>query len=284
MVARRSTVVRSTTIGELHDREAPMRWITAVTAAVMAFLAIAPAAPAARDYLSSRDKLEFGTRLVGTENFKGVSVKNRTSSDIDVYVTSSLWDDFGFGLMPGSTCPALGPDTLRAFRSCRAVVRFSPTAYFAGLEQPGLLTVTATHPRTGAVLDVEDVRVTGLGVLPWRPPILDVSPSRVRFGRQPFGSFTKKTVTLTNTSSETVHVSIDSWAPDDISPGQPESTCPLSHTLNVLAPGQRCTHVVGYHPSEAFQEIQTAQLNIRVFSDSGEVVETRQVTITGQGV
>ena len=261
-----------------------MKRISAITAVSAAFLATAPAALAARDYLSVPDKLDFGTKVVGTENFKGVSVKNRTSSDIDLYVTSSLWDDFGFGLMPGSTCPALGPDTLRAFRSCRAVVRFSPTAYFAGLTQTGLLTVTATDPRTGAVLDVEEVRVMGRGVLPWRPRLLDVTPSRVMFGRQPFGSLTKKTVTLTNTGSEALHVSIDSSAPDDISPGQPESTCPLSHTLNVLAPAQSCTHVVAYQPSEFFQDRQTAQLNIRVFSEGGEVLETHQVKITGQGV
>jgi hypothetical protein len=261
-----------------------MKWIIAVTAAVMALLATAPGAFAARDYLAIPDELDFGTKRVGTENYKGVSVRNRTGSDIDVYVTAFLWDDFGFGLMPGSTCPALGPDTLPARRSCRAVVRFSPTAYFAGLEQEGLLTVTATHPRTGAVLDVEHVSVTGRGVLPPGPRLLDVSPNRVRFGEQLFGSFTKKTVTLANRSSQTLHVSIDAWTPDDISPGQPESTCPLSHTLNVLAPGDSCTHVVGFHPSEVFQGRQTGQLNIRVFAESGEVLEVHQVKITGQGV
>jgi hypothetical protein len=263
-----------------------MKLIIAVAAAVMAGLAAAPAALAARDYLKITPErtIDFGAKRVGTESFKGVSVRNRTNVSIDAHVTSSLWDDFGFGLMPGSTCPALGPDILRAHRSCRAVVRFSPTAFFAGLDQTGLLTVTATHPKTGAVLDVEDVRVTGRGVLLSQPRLLEVSPSRVRFGKQPLGSFTKETVTLTNRSSETLHVSIDSWAPDDISPGQPESTCPLSHTLNVLAPGESCTHVVGYQPSEFFQDEQTAQLNIRVFAEAGEVLETHQVKITGQGV
>jgi hypothetical protein len=263
-----------------------MRWSIAVTAVLMAGLVTAPAAFAARDYLeiTPERKIDFGTKRVGTENYKGVTVRNRTNVSIDVYVTANLWDDFGFGLMPGSTCPALGPDTLRPGRKCKAVVRFSPTAFFAGLQQTGSLTVTATHPRTGAVLDVEDVRVTGRGVLPAHPRLLDVDPSRVRFGEQPFGSFTKKTVTLTNESRKTLRVSIDAWAPDDISPGQPESTCPLSHTLNVLAPGESCTHVIGYQPSEFFQDEQTAQLNIRVFSESGEVLETHQVKITGQGV
>jgi hypothetical protein len=258
--------------------------IIAVTGALMALLATAPATSAARDYLAIPDKLDFGTKVVGTENFKGVSVRNRTGSAIDVYVTAFLWDDFEFGLMPGSTCPALGPDTLRARRSCRAVVRFSPTAYFAGLDQPGLLTVTATHPRTGAELDVEHVNVTGRGVLPRGPRLLGVSPSRLSFGPRPFGSFTKKTVTLVNRSSQPLHVSIEAWTPDDISPGQPESTCPLSFTLNVLSPGQSCTHVVGFQPSELSQSRQTGQLNIRVFSESGEVLETRQVKITGRGI
>lgn len=261
-----------------------MRLIIAVAAAVAAVLAAAPTAFAARDYLeiSSDRKIDFGKKLVGSENFRGVSVKNRTNVTIDVHVTSALPDDFGFGLMPGSTCPALGPDTLKPGRSCKAVVRFSPTAYFAGLLQTGALTVTATHPRTGAVLDVEEVRVRGVGVLPEGPRMVEVSPSRVRFGDQPFGSFTKKTVTLTNKSSETLDMSIDAWAPDDISPGQPESTCPLG--LRTLAPGESCTHVIGYQPSEFFQDEQTAQLNIRVFSEAGEVLEIHQVKITGQGV
>lgn len=259
-----------------------MRWKTAVTAGMLAFFAVAPAA-SAQDYLSVPDALRFGKKAVGSENFKGVWVRNVADSDIDVYVSSSLWDDFGFGLMPGSSCPALGPDTLAAGRGCRAVVRFSPTAYFAGLEQPGLLTVTATDPATGAVLEVEEVRVTGTGVMAGGPRLLDISPRRLSFGKQPFGSLTRKTVTFTNASSETLQVTVDAWAPDDISPGQPESTCPLG-TLNVLAPGQSCTHVVAYQPSEFFQDRQTAQLNIRVYSESGEVLETHQVKITGQGV
>jgi hypothetical protein len=261
-----------------------VRRVVALAAAVLSLAPTAPAAFAAPDYLKIPDKLDFGTKPVGSENYKGVSVTNRPASDIDVYVTSALPDDFGFGLMPGLTCPALGPDTLAGKDSCKAVVRFSPTAYFAGLTQTGWLTVTATDRATGAVLDVEDVRVTGRGALPSGPRLLSLNPSRVRFGDQPFGSFTTKTVTLKNKSSQTLQVSIDSWAPDDISPGQPESTCPLSHTLNVLAPGQSCTHVVGFQPSEFFRDEQTAQLNIRVYGESGEVVETHQVKITGKGV
>jgi hypothetical protein len=261
-----------------------LRRIVVVTAVLAALLATAPAAGAARDYLAIPDKLDFGTRLVGTENYKGVSVKNRTRSAIDVNVEAFLWDDFGFGLMPGSTCPALGPDTLRAGRKCRAVVRFSPTAYFAGLDQDGLLVVKATHPRTGAALDTELVKVTGRGVLPWAPPLIKVSPSRVRFGEQPIGSFTKKTVTLVNRSSQTLHVSIDAWTPDDMSPGQPESTCPLSFTLNELSPGESCTHVVGFQPSQNALPHQTGELFMRVFSESGEVLETRLVKMSGRGV
>ena len=51
-------------------------------------------------------------------------------------VSGGLPDDFGFGLMPGSTCPALTPGAiLAAGESCYAVVRFSPTAFFAGWVQ-----------------------------------------------------------------------------------------------------------------------------------------------------
>ena len=48
---------------------------------------------------------------------------------------------------------------------CTAVVRFTPTVFFAGEEQTGSLTVTATNPSTGRVMSTL-VPVTGTGKLP----------------------------------------------------------------------------------------------------------------------
>jgi hypothetical protein len=261
------------------------RGVIAAAVAVVALAAMAPAALANRDILRIAPKqIDFGTKRVGTENFSGVAVTNRSRSDILVLVTSALPDDFGFGLMPGSTCPALGADTLRARRSCRAVVRFSPTEYFAGLRQTGELIVTATDPKTGAVLDEEVVPIKARGALPWRRTHLHVSPHRLIFGRQAFGSFTKRTVTLTNKSSEALRVSIEAIAPDDFSPGQPESTCELSFTVNALQAGESCTHVVGFQPSPFFTGPQSAELIINVLGDGGGVLKTHRVEITGRGV
>ena len=73
--------------------------------------------------------------------------------------------DFGFGLMPGSTCPVLGGAILAAGDSCYAVVRFSPTEFFAGWLAQGSLIATATDPNTGQVLVELSIPVSGMGTL-----------------------------------------------------------------------------------------------------------------------
>jgi hypothetical protein len=75
---------------------------------------------------------------------------------------------------------------------------------------------------------------------------LDVKPHRVEFGKQPWNSFTKRTFTIKNVSKKPVTVAVEpGFVPDDFSPGQPESTCPLT-SPTVLTPKQSCIHVVGY--------------------------------------
>ncbi len=114
--------------------------------------------------------------------------------------------------------------------------------------------------------------------------LLDVSPNHLRFGRQPYYSNVTKTVTITNTSSETLLVSLEALGPDDFNPGQLESTCLLSYTTNVLAPGESCTHVIGFSPSPVFQGRETAELVVRVLDESGAILETHTVKISGTGV
>jgi hypothetical protein len=100
---------------------------------------------------------------VGTEVLKGATITNISSSDV-LLVEGGLPDDFGFGLLPGSTCPALTPgDIPAASASCDVVVRFTPSEFFAGLRQTGTLTVTIRDPATGALLDAISIAVVGRG-------------------------------------------------------------------------------------------------------------------------
>jgi hypothetical protein len=108
--------------------------------------------------------INFGTVPVGTEVLKGATITNTSGSDLLLLVESALWDDFGFGLLPGSTCPALTPgDILAAGASCDVVVRFTPTEFFAGLRQPGTLTATLRDPTTGELLATISIPVVGRG-------------------------------------------------------------------------------------------------------------------------
>jgi hypothetical protein len=114
--------------------------------------------------------------------------------------------------------------------------------------------------------------------------VLDVSPNHLRFGRQAYDTSITKTVTITNTSSESLLVSLEAFVPDDFSPGQLASTCLLSYTTNVLGPGATCTHVIGFSPSRAFQGRQTGELLVRVVDASGTVLESHTVKLSGTGV
>jgi hypothetical protein len=110
--------------------------------------------------------IDFHKRQVGTENYKRTKITNTSGADVLLLVSGGLPDDFGFGLMPGSTCPALTPGaTLAAGESCYAVVRYSPTAFFAGSVQRGTLIATAWDPSTGTRLVDFEIPVIGVGSL-----------------------------------------------------------------------------------------------------------------------
>ena len=114
--------------------------------------------------------------------------------------------------------------------------------------------------------------------------ILTVSPHHLKFGRQPFGSFTNRTVTIRNRSSHTLYVTITDQSPDDFSPGQPDSTCFLSFTVNVLGPGDRCTMIIGFEPSEPFAGRERADMTVTAANSAGKILRTRHVRITGVAV
>jgi hypothetical protein len=128
--------------------------------------AAAMVSAARQGVLSARPStIDFHTRAVGTENYKRTKITNTSGADVLLLVSGGLPDDFGFGLLPGSTCPALDPATFAAGESCYAVVRYSPTEFFAGSIQRGTLIATAWDPVTGARLVDFEIPVIGVGSL-----------------------------------------------------------------------------------------------------------------------
>ena len=115
---------------------------------------------------------------------------------------------------------------------------------------------------------------------------LDVSPHNIKFGKQPFHEFSTRSFTITNVGKRPVKVSIEpGFVPDDFSPGQPESTCPLT-TPTLLARGESCTHVIGYYPdpAEPFLGRRKIELDVVARSLAGKVLQRREVEVTGQAV
>lgn len=153
--------------GGLMTRLGLMKRLLAVISLVAALgVAVPHAAASPTPIKVVPNAVEFGTKVVGTDYFGAVKITNTSNKPLQFLVDSGLPDDFGFGLFPGSTCPALTPGAiLTPGESCRAVVRFTPTAYFAGWQQTGSLTVTATDLATGVVRSAL-VSVSGRGELP----------------------------------------------------------------------------------------------------------------------
>jgi hypothetical protein len=140
-----------------------MRWIVA-TAVALAVLA-APAVAASSAVRVSPQRINFGTKAVGTTTFKTVSVTNTGSADVLVAMTGGLPDDYGWGPVDieRDRCVFSGGDVLAPGESCNAFVRFSPSEFFAGWRQDGTLQVTVSDPTTLAVLETTVVSITGIG-------------------------------------------------------------------------------------------------------------------------
>jgi hypothetical protein len=116
---------------------------------------VAAAAPAQAGILrAAPPHVQFGVRDVGTFTLKGTTITNTSDSDVLLIVSGyRMPDNFSFGLLPGSTCPALAPAILAPGESCDAVMGFRPETFWIGLDQTAALLATATDPATGAVLD-----------------------------------------------------------------------------------------------------------------------------------
>ena len=109
------------------------------------------------------ETVKFGTKPVGSSTFKGTTIKNASSSTINLIVTIAREpDDFGF-VVPPTTCPVFAPAPLAPGETCDAVMRFSPSEFFAGQDQLAQLQAEATDPTTGTVLATALIDFTGRG-------------------------------------------------------------------------------------------------------------------------
>jgi len=143
------------------------RLLTLTLMCVLATVWVSQAAVAAEKLVRVAPKtINFGTVPVETEVLKGATITNVSGSDLLLLVEGTrMPDDFGFGLLPGSTCPALSPGILAAGASCDVVVRFTPTEFFAGERQTAELTATLSDPATGELIATISIPVVGRGVL-----------------------------------------------------------------------------------------------------------------------
>jgi hypothetical protein len=141
------------------------RVLTITLVCVLAVSGAAPSAVADKKLATVAPRtINLGSVSVGTEVLRSATITNTSGSDVLLLVEGALPDDFGFGLLPGSTCPALTPgDILASNESCDVVVRFTPTEFFAGLRQTGTLTATLRDPTTGELLSTILITVVGRG-------------------------------------------------------------------------------------------------------------------------
>ena len=131
---------------------------------VLAAVCSQPAVAAEKLLRVAPKTINFKTVPVGTEVLKGATITNFSGRDVVLLVEGGLPDDFGFGLLPGSTCPALTPgDILAAGASCDVVVRFTPSEFFAGLRQTGTLIATLRDPATGGLLSTISIPIVARG-------------------------------------------------------------------------------------------------------------------------
>ena len=132
---------------------------------VLAAVCVSQPAVAAERLLRVAPKtINFGTVPVGKEVLKGATITNVSGKDVLLRVEGGLPDDFGFGLLPGSTCPALTPgDILAAGAKCHVVVRFTPTEFFAGSRQNAELIATLRDPATGGLLSTISIPIVARG-------------------------------------------------------------------------------------------------------------------------
>jgi hypothetical protein len=114
---------------------------------------------------------------------------------------------------------------------------------------------------------------------------LRVRPRMVNFGPTPVGIVTSKSTTLTNTSWETINLTIvatKDW--DDFEFGTlPGSTCPTFDPAP-LDPGESCVLVVRFWPSEEFLGLTQDERFLATATDplTGEVLDSDRFVSLGR--
>jgi hypothetical protein len=228
----------------------------------------------------SPSHLEFGERPFHTFTMKAFTVTNVGKKTIAVSVeTGFVPDDFSPG-QPESTCVPFGSTTLAAGQRCTYVVGYyaDPAPPFLGDRRIDLQVVA--RGKAGKIVATKTVAVTATPVEP--ADFIDVYPSSVSFGDQPFETFETRSFTVTNIWSQTISLSSAAGMPDDFS-HLIDSTCGLDD--KTLAPGESCTHVVGFRPTPFFEGIETATVVLTARDQAtGTLLVTRTVEITGRGV
>ena len=158
--ASSSNVDRSSDTEEEPMRKAGQGVILAL---LLGAVAVGTASSATQGVLHvSPQTVNFGTKPVGSSTFKGATIKNTSSSTVNLIVTVAREPD-DFALVTLTTCPVFGPAPLAPGESCDAVMRFSPSEFFAGQDQLAQLQVQAADPTTGAVLETVLIGFTGRG-------------------------------------------------------------------------------------------------------------------------
>ena len=110
--------------------------------------------------------LRFGRVPVGTLVTMTALVVNRSRRTVLVAVEQfTVPDDFS-PQQSESTCKlaADGGSSLAPGQSCSEVVLFSPIEFFAGRRERGTIPISATDPQSGALLELETLKLSGTGI------------------------------------------------------------------------------------------------------------------------
>ena len=253
-----------------------MRWRYFAVLVAAVSLWMPSTAAASRTIDVDPHHVKFGKQPFHNFTTRSFSVTNVSKRTINVAIVPGFVpDDFSPG-QPESTCPLTSDTSLAPGASCTHVVGYYPDPAEPFLGPRKIKLQVVARSLAGKKLARQEVKVTGQAV----PPI-SINPPSMRFGTQPFETFATRTVTIKNKTAIPLVVTVDAQLPDDFS-DLIDSTCVLGDTE--LAPGARCTHVVGFRPTPFFGGFETASLVVTIRNLAGTQLYQQLVEITGTGV
>ena len=194
--------------------------------------------------------LNFGNKRLGvTSATEDVAVFNSGSDPITIS-SATASGDFA---VAGLSCTTIAP-----LSSCRVSITFTPTAMGA---RTGTLTITENVAGSPQLIPLG-----GTGVA----PVLTLDTNTLNFGPQAVGTTSAaKTVTITNTGSDTLNITAMSTSGDYAS-----STCPAS-----LAPTASCVVSITFSPQAGGPRNGT----LTIQDDAAGSPHTVQLNGTGLG-